>query len=222
MIPIMAFISIICLGVIVLTGIAVYAYPDVPNLPFGEVSNVDIPAWARFLRQHQFISWLAVVIGLGALIILLEERNPTSKRRQFEAGMKQSKGSSVMATLPWPSERQELSAYVQDHVEANGWSWRDWRLFRDTAMEASGEVVQRIHKETKDVYGDVWHEFFLVVRFMNGQTPIRLMGRVNEKLYGMMLEGSSLAVHFAPTKPALARFDWDKNVRIYISKHSPL
>ena len=86
--------------------------------------------------------------------------------------------------------------------------WRDWRLFRDTAVETPGEVVQRIHEQHEGDYGGTTHEYFLVVRFMNGKTPIRLKERVDETTYAKTREGSSLVVRYAPSKPRLARFQW--------------
>ncbi len=87
--------------------------------------------------------------------------------------------------------------------------WLNWRLFRDTAIESSGKVVQRIHEEHKGGYGGTDHEYFFVVQFTNGQGPVKLKARVNETRYAATREGSSVVVRFAPSRPRVARIKWD-------------
>ena len=87
--------------------------------------------------------------------------------------------------------------------------WLNWRLFRDTAIESSGKVVQRIHEEHEGSYGGTSHEYYVVVQFTNGQGSVKLKARVNETPYAAKLEGTSLLVRFAPGRPQLARIKWD-------------
>lgn len=87
--------------------------------------------------------------------------------------------------------------------------WQDWRLFRDTAIEATGTVVQRTHKQHKDSYGDLTHEYLLVVEFMNDRTSVRLKETINETRYNTTPQGTSLVVRFVPSRPELAIFQWD-------------
>ena len=87
--------------------------------------------------------------------------------------------------------------------------WLDWRLFRDTAIESSGKVVQRIHEEHEGGYGETSHEYFFVVQFTNGQGSVKLKARVNETRYAATREGASVVVRFAPSRPQVARIKWD-------------
>ena len=92
-------------------------------------------------------------------------------------------------------------------VTING--WQDWRLFRDTAVQSPGKLIQRIHKEEKDSYGDTTHRYFLVVQFMNGETTVKLRVEVDKTRHSKTREGSTLIVRFAPSKPELALFPWE-------------
>ncbi len=87
--------------------------------------------------------------------------------------------------------------------------WLNWRLFRDTAIDSSGIVVQRIHEQHQGDYGGTTHEYFLVVEFKNGQNFVRLKERMDETGYVATVQGTPLLVRFAPSKPELARFQWD-------------
>lgn len=92
--------------------------------------------------------------------------------------------------------------------------WRDWRLFRDTAVESSGKAVQRMHTNyyarDSDTADSGWmDEYYLLVQFMNGQTPIRLMEHVDETRYAAMWEGTTLVIRFAPSTPGVARIQWE-------------
>ena len=91
--------------------------------------------------------------------------------------------------------------------------WLDWRLFRDTAVESSGKVVQRIQEEHEGSYGGVSHVYFLVVHFMNGETTVRLKAGVNETRFAATREGSSVVVRFAPSRPRVARIQWDTDAK---------
>ena len=87
--------------------------------------------------------------------------------------------------------------------------WLNWRLFRDTAIESSGKVVQRIHEEHEGGYGGTSHEYFFVVQFTNGQGSVKLKARVNETRYAATREGASVVVRFAPGRPQVAKIKWD-------------
>ncbi|MDP6664286.1 MAG: hypothetical protein QF477_09500, partial [SAR202 cluster bacterium] len=96
-------------------------------------------------------------------------------------------------------------------MSATARGWQEWRLFDNTAIETTGAVVQRIHEEKKGEYGGTYHEYFLVVQFTGGQQQIAMKERVDHSRYSRWQEGSSLFVRYAPSKPELARFRWDKN-----------
>ena len=100
-----------------------------------------------------------------------------------------------------------IAALVVTPLTVKG--WLDWRLFRDTAIDSSGIVVQRIHEQHQGDYGGTTHEYFLVVEFKNGQNLVRLKERVDETGYVATLQWTPLLVSFAPSKPELARFQWD-------------
>ena len=82
----------------------------------------------------------------------------------------------------------------------------EWHRYHDKAVETVGAVVQRIHAQRTDSYGETFHAYCLVILFRakRADTETWLKVMVDEEYHDSMFEGTQLAVHYLPDNPKVA------------------